>query len=505
MISERMNKALGRFMDLMMLNLGGYYVKENRMGTFGYLTPFAFSEDEEACLRIGWTPYHVSQGYRLNDNTVTAASALAWGNNVTPATDDPEQIMQLLAFDITEKQQNGLGNTNPQVYRTVLMTEPVARDLAAKYSAKAMLEDDLVATARRPLFMRAYASYWANTGSVQSSRYSFEEYYRKLQQDPQEQAAMTDTPDWMSGITEQTQIETIAAMQKGQTAFLLCGDAARNKFMVLPGGGCVTIEIRLPEGWDDLVAPMGYEPLDHFLLEEQNVPGAAAPVQRAGKTEPVGPDTQSSGITAPEELTDGEYRIVPSAEQMNSEGRILRTGTGAASVWAYGSPASKTIPNEERFTGLMAALYPGCSVRIQNGRVTGIILRPYSSGQKKGGSATGLTSDLLRGLDVTIGTVQRQSRLEGKATEDGSALTFSVHLARFTVSMGKEPVLDRESTRGFISLNGSQATLNPKSNEGSAAKIGVQNADGSWSTLTFVKVDNRRITVEYHAHDTMNP
>ena len=142
---------------------------------------------------------------------------------------------------------------------------------------------------------------------------------------------------------------------------------------------------------------------------------------------------------------------------------------------------------------------------IQNGRVTGIILRPYSPGQKKGGSATGLTSDLLQGLDVTVGTVQRQSRLEGKATEDGSALTISVHLARFTVSMGKEPVLDRESTRGFIFLNGSQATVNPKSTECSAAKIGVQNADGSWSTLTFAKVDNRRITVEYHAHDTLNP
>ncbi|MBQ8081775.1 MAG: hypothetical protein IJ174_05250, partial [Clostridia bacterium] len=89
MISERKNKALGRFMDLMMLNLGGYYVKENRMGTFGYLSSFTFSEDEEACLRVGWLPYHVTKGYGWNQNTVTAASVLSWGNNVTPATDDP--------------------------------------------------------------------------------------------------------------------------------------------------------------------------------------------------------------------------------------------------------------------------------------------------------------------------------------------------------------------------------------------------------------------------------
>ncbi len=66
MISEKANKALGRFIDLAMLNIGGYYVKENRMGSFGYLTPFTFSEDDEACARIGWKPYHVQQGYDLN-------------------------------------------------------------------------------------------------------------------------------------------------------------------------------------------------------------------------------------------------------------------------------------------------------------------------------------------------------------------------------------------------------------------------------------------------------
>jgi len=53
---------------------------------------------------------------------------------------DAEQIMTLLAWDITEKQQNGLGNTNPQVYRTVFITEYVARDLAKKYASKDALE-----------------------------------------------------------------------------------------------------------------------------------------------------------------------------------------------------------------------------------------------------------------------------------------------------------------------------------------------------------------------------
>lgn len=69
---------------------------------------------------------------------------------------------------------------------------------------------------------------------------------------------MTAVPDWMKGFVKEEQIATIATMKKGQTAMLIAGDDARNKFMVVPGGGYVTIQIRLPEDWDALVAPMGY-------------------------------------------------------------------------------------------------------------------------------------------------------------------------------------------------------------------------------------------------------
>ncbi|MBQ6782124.1 MAG: hypothetical protein IJP62_12995 [Treponema sp.] len=267
MISEKANKALGRFIDLAMLNIGGYYVKENRMGSFGYLTPFTFSEDDEACVRIGWKPYHVQQGYDLNANTITAGSTLAWGNNVTPATDDAEKIMQIMAFDITEKQQNGLGNTKPQVPRTVFITEYVAKDLAKEYKTKSDLEDALIETARRPLALRTYAHYWANTGSQQYKRRSFDEHYEMLKKDDAEQAALTPTPEWLKPIVDENEIMTIATMNKGDTAFLVTGDANRNKVQVMPGGGFVTTEIKLPKNWNELVEPLGYEPIENFYLK----------------------------------------------------------------------------------------------------------------------------------------------------------------------------------------------------------------------------------------------
>ena len=267
MISEKANKALGRFIDLAMLNIGGYYVKENRMGSFGYLTPFTFSEDDEACVKIGWKPYHVQQGFDLNANTITAGSALAWGNNVTPATDDPEKIMEIMAFDITEKQQNGLGNTKPQVPRTVFITEYVAKDLAKEYKTKSDLEDALIETARRPLALRTYAHYWANTGSQQYKRRTFDEHYEMLAKDEAEQVKMTPTPEWLKPIVKDDEIMTIATMNKGDTAFLVTGDANRNKVQVMPGGGFVTTEIKLPKNWNELVAPLGYQPIESFYLK----------------------------------------------------------------------------------------------------------------------------------------------------------------------------------------------------------------------------------------------
>ena len=267
MISEKANKALGRFIDLAMLNIGGYYVKENRMGSFGYLTPFTFSEDDEACIKIGWKPYHVQQGFDLNANTITAGSALAWGNNITPATDDAEKIMNLMAFDITEKQQNGLGNTKPQVPRTVFITEYVAKDLAKEYKTKSDLEDALIETARRPLALRTYAHYWANTGSQQFKRRTFDEHYEMLKKDEAEQAKLTPTPEWLKPIVAEDEIMTIATMNKGDTAFLVTGDANRNKVQVMPGGGFVTTEIKLPENWNELVAPLGYQPIENFYLK----------------------------------------------------------------------------------------------------------------------------------------------------------------------------------------------------------------------------------------------
>lgn len=271
-ISSPNNKKIGRFIDLAMINLGGYDVKKNRMGTFGYLSSWVMAEDEEASARIGWQPYHVLKGYNINDNTLTAASSLNWGNNLTPATSNADRILELMAWDAVEKEQFALGAGTPFVYRAIFITEYVARDLAKKYHNKNELEYALINKARRPLDERTYANYWANPGSsFEGKHYTYEQHKSKISQ--QENAEITDTPDWLFW-TEKKQMETVPVMTQGKTAVIVTGDANRNKVLTVPGGGMATIKIELPENWDSLMSDLGYKPLNNYFLKINNISGS---------------------------------------------------------------------------------------------------------------------------------------------------------------------------------------------------------------------------------------
>ena len=257
-INEAANVAVGRFMNLALMNLCGYYVKQDRMGTFGYPMSWCMVEDEAACLRVGWKPYHVRAGYDLDDNTVTLASTLLWGNNMAPSTTNSKKLMELLAWDISERSQFALGSGRQFTFRTILMTEPVAAILAGKYKSPEALERDLIEASRRPVKERAFANYYANPGGAKDGgQHNLRQYEGHIRRD--EGGEMTPTPAWYDS-PESEQL-TVPTMKRGMTAFIITGDAARNKVQTMPGGGYATIKIELPRNWDSLMAELGYSPL----------------------------------------------------------------------------------------------------------------------------------------------------------------------------------------------------------------------------------------------------
>lgn len=254
-INEAANVAIGRFMNLALMNLCGYYVKKDRMGTFGYPMPWCLVEDEEACKRVGWKPYHVRNGFTADDSVVTLGSTLLWGNNMAPSTTDPAKVMELLAWDISERGQFALGSGKQFTFRTILMTEPVAAILAEKYRSPEALEKALVRESRRPLKERAFANYYANPGSRKDGgEHNLRQYTSHIQKT--EQGELTRTPAWYD--SSEAEIKTVPTMRPGMTAFLVTGDNARNKVQTMPGGGYASVKIELPRNWDRLMRELGY-------------------------------------------------------------------------------------------------------------------------------------------------------------------------------------------------------------------------------------------------------
>ena len=263
-ISEPKNAALGRFINLAMLNLGGYRVKENRMGTFGYLMPWCLVEDEAAALKAGWKPYQMQRGYSIGDSTLTAASSINWGNNLVPATSDGERIKDMMAWDAVEKSQMAVASGMPCTARAFFITEGVARDLAKAYPTKDALCHALEETARIPLGARAFANYWGNPGSAfDPAKYPPACHERRIRRN--EGCETTTTPPWLAW-TGMERMETVPAMASGKSAFIVTGDPSRNKVLTVPGGGFATVKIELPKAWDSLMAERGYKPLADFRL-----------------------------------------------------------------------------------------------------------------------------------------------------------------------------------------------------------------------------------------------
>ena len=261
-INEAANASIGRFMNLALMNLAGYYVKQNRMGTFGYLMPWCMVEDEQACLEVGWEPYHIRSGYNMNDNTLTVCSTLMWGNNMAPSTTNPQKIMELLAWDITERCQFALGSGKQFTYRTILLTKPIAKCLATRYRTPSALEQALIHTARRSVHERVFANYYANPGSNPEERHPIRNWRGHITRT--EGAATTPTPVWYD--SPEAQMLTIPAMKEGMTAFIITGDSSRNKVQTMPGGGTATVKIELPSNWDKLMQAKGYKPIAEFYL-----------------------------------------------------------------------------------------------------------------------------------------------------------------------------------------------------------------------------------------------
>lgn len=491
MTTEETNIAIGRFMELALINLAGI----KRTNAFGNVQPLVFSENDEACLNIGWKPHHVEKGYQLNDNVITALSFSMWGNNVTPATDLPEEIMKVLAWDITEKNLGALGSAsvedNANTHRLIFITESVAAALATKYKSKDSLESALVENARRPLWMRTYAYYYANTGGALTK--SFNEVYNELKCTGTEDAKSTASPSWINGITY-SNIDTVATMIKGNTDIIVTGDSSRNKTQVMPGGISITKKVKLSDNWDKLVTSLNYNPIDSFYLSEQD-------------------NTITPPANVPSILTNGTYRIldpISGPSNLTRPGRVYYDSE-SMTLYCYAQGASGTtsmVLDSNKYTSFidyLTNLGYNSSFTVNNSKLTDITIRFSSNESKLRNNTIALTDESFAGLNLTLhANNTSNSNAAGGIAKDGATVELSSTITSYTVSLDGDIVMGDTTNAKFVKLNGTKITVDPSVEAGAAAIIGVENSNGTFRTMTFVNSGDGTYTITYNTANTLS-
>ncbi len=489
MTTEECNIAIARFMELALINLTGV----KRTNAFGNVQPLVFSENEEICLNIGWQPHHVEQGYALNDSAVTASSFSMWGNNVTPATDLPEEIMKVIAWDITEKNMGALGSSstaeNVDVKRLIFITESVATALATKYKSKDSLENALIETARRPLWMRTYAYYYANTDGALKK--SFDEVYGELKANPLEDSKATASPSWMNGITY-AEIDTVATMKKGNTDIIITGDSSRNKTQVMPGGSSVTQKIEIPDDWDSLMTSMSYQPLDSFYISQRDT--SVRVPERAG---------------IPSVLLTGEqttYRIVASTNYVTGSGRIYYNSSASSlHYWDKTAETSIVLDNEKYadFIAFVNALGINSSFTVlSDGKINAVNILFSSNKSLPDKNMVELTGNSFGSLVPSIvANVKRGTN--GNPSLDGAVITMNDTVTTFLAELGGDIVMGDCTDSDFVKLKGNVVAVNPASLAGSTAVIGAPTGDGTYRTMTIINGGDGTYKIIYNTASTL--
>lgn len=260
LVASPVNRVLARAMSLIERNIAGYQIKLTQVGTFGKLASWVLAEDDESALRLGWKPNHVEKGFDLNANTVTTGESTVWGQNLIPSTSDAKTLMQLIAYDLTRKEQFAAGWNGSK--RVLLMTPTTAQVLAEGGYTKETLKNDLAATARVITYEWAWSKVHGSYGAIYPP---FEQELAETLAEPR--AEKGKLPPWYPRFPGWEEIQTTPSVRSpDDLQILVLGDPSRNKVQTLSANGYSTKQIRLPKNWDELMKAAGYRPLQEFLL-----------------------------------------------------------------------------------------------------------------------------------------------------------------------------------------------------------------------------------------------
>ncbi|MDB5926414.1 MAG: hypothetical protein JWN13_5350 [Betaproteobacteria bacterium] len=222
LISRGPNPAIGRAIGLIVRNIAGFRPGASYMGTFGYPLAFTLAELED---ESPWEPFHVGQGFAHGTSAVTIGVTNNWGASPAPY-DTPDRsgahvALDLICREITKKTRlfnfPAIGPEAENVMITVLMSPPVAKSIAAAGYSKRDVQRYVHEHARMPLQDFDWVlRYTATMRTTARERAQAGVYPPEFAGAPDDLVRVLSSPDILH--------------------IIVCGDASRNRLMVMEGG-----------------------------------------------------------------------------------------------------------------------------------------------------------------------------------------------------------------------------------------------------------------------------
>ena len=222
LVSQGVNRAIGRAIGLIIKNIAGFREGISYMGTFGYPLPFVLAELEQ---ESPWEPFHVSRGFSRDSSTVTFGVTNNWGASPAPY-DTPEQsgaqtALDLICTEITKKTRlfnfPAIGPEAEKVMLTVLLSPPVAKSLGAAGFSKEDVKRYVYENARMRLADFDWVlKYTATMRTTSRERAEAGVYPLEFAGAPDALVRVLSSPDIVH--------------------IVVCGDPHRNRIMVMEGG-----------------------------------------------------------------------------------------------------------------------------------------------------------------------------------------------------------------------------------------------------------------------------
>jgi len=235
------NAVIGRAVGLMLRNIAGFVPGDTAMGTFGYILPFVFAEDEEVCREIGWKPFHERHGFAPGTSVVTVCGSGNWGHQSTPTGADAKMLVEYGVREVT---------------RRVIAERSVYRREASGMFAMVITPSVSKVLAQGGYSVSDLANYWFEHATITRREYDFRSKYGQSATPAPTIQSLLDKgvidPKWFDRGPD----EMVPMFQTPETLHVfVSGDRGRNKYMSFwgPYFRPTLKEIRLTEKWQELL------------------------------------------------------------------------------------------------------------------------------------------------------------------------------------------------------------------------------------------------------------